>query len=602
MKFGGDIRHVSMFAGVGGNTGGGAYNFNNLFTSVNPTAPGNTGFGMASFMLGDNGASGSISTSVASTAFTYYGAAYAQDTFQATNKLTLNYGLRYDMPLPNEEQPNYGTVLMAFTPSPVAAQVGMPNLLGTQAAVDTSAYPSRRAAATHHTLFAPRVGLAYRLPGKTVIRTGYSLIWAEMDGLAGGGLGSGSTNWNSTLDGSITPGAIYSNPFPQGIAAPVLPSTPNWQLLKLGGSVSGPVPNYAQPMPYNQQWNVALQRELAEGLSLEVDYVGANAHHLGDGGYQMTQSQNDQLPDADLALGSKLLQQVPNPFLGIAPSTSAFGPATVAYGQLLRPWPQYTGLAMTDGANRNTTYNSMYVKLNKRFKEGGTLMANYAWTQYIGNVETQSSWLENQPTAGIQNYNCLSCEKSQIEYNVRHRLVVAYVYDIPMGKGQKLLGNISGPADKVLSGWGFNGMSTFQSGYVIQITDNTNTSNSLGGGQRPNVVSGCNYILSGPAQSRLNGWFNTSCFTPAAPFTFGNLGRTVPGLNLAGINNWDFALFKNTSLSERFKLQFRAEFFNLTNRVQFGPPNESVGNALFGVVSSQANNPRLIQMALRLMY
>ena len=100
-------------------------------------------------------------------------------------------------------------------------------------------------------------------------------------------------------------------------------------------------------------------------------------------------------------------------------------------------------------------------------------------------METKSSWLENQPTAGIQNYNCLSCEKSQIEYNVRHRLVVAYVYDIPMGKGKKLLGNISGPADKVLSGRGFNGMSIFQSGDVIQITDNADTSNSLGGGNGP---------------------------------------------------------------------------------------------------------------------
>jgi hypothetical protein len=179
---------------------------------------------------------------------------------------------------------------------------------------------------------------------------------------------------------------------------------------------------------------------------------------------------------------------------------------------------------------------------------------------------------------------------------------VSYVRDLPFGKGQKFLSNVSGAADKVISGWGINGVSTFQSGFPLGLTTNVNLSNSFGGGSRPNVVAGCHDGISGSAQSRLNEWFNTSCFTQPAAFTFGDESRLDPTLRGPGINNWDFALFKTTSITERVGLQFRTEVFNLFNRVQFGGPGVAVGNPSFGVISSQTNNPRLIQFALRLIY
>ena len=119
---------------------------------------------------------------------------------------------------------------------------------------------------------------------------------------------------------------------------------------------------------------------------------------------------------------------------------------------------------------------------------------------------------------------------------------------------------------------------------------------------RPNVVSGCDKAVSGSAQSRLNGWFNTSCFTQPGDFAFGNESRNDSTLRSAGINNWDMALFKNTAITERVSVQFRAEVFNLFNRVQFGPPGTSLGTPQFGVVSSQVNQPRLIQFGLRLSF
>jgi hypothetical protein len=136
----------------------------------------------------------------------------------------------------------------------------------------------------------------------------------------------------------------------------------------------------------------------------------------------------------------------------------------------------------------------------------------------------------------------------------------------------------------------------------LGLTTNTNLTNSFGGGSRPNVVAGCQSELSGSAQSRLNQWFNTSCFTQPPAFTFGDESRLDPRLRSAGIANWDFTVFKTTQVTERVGIQFRTEVFNLFNRVQFSPPNVAVGNTSFGVVSSQLNTPRLIQFALRLVY
>jgi hypothetical protein len=182
------------------------------------------------------------------------------------------------------------------------------------------------------------------------------------------------------------------------------------------------------------------------------------------------------------------------------------------------------------------------------------------------------------------------------------RLVVSYVYDLPIGKGQKFLGNASGIADKMTSGWGINGISTFQKGFPLTLNTSSNNTDSFGGGSRPNYVAGCNIAEPGTSQSRLTQWFNTSCFTAPPAATFGNLGRTISTWRQPGISNYDFSIFKNTKITERVGLQFRTEFFNVFNRVQFGPPGETLGNAQFGVIGAQVNTPRLIQFALRLNY
>jgi hypothetical protein len=204
--------------------------------------------------------------------------------------------------------------------------------------------------------------------------------------------------------------------------------------------------------------------------------------------------------------------------------------------------------------------------------------------------------------AGIQDNNRLDLERAVSSFDVPHRLIVSYVVDLPFGHGKRFLAGTNGAVDRVIGGWGLNGVSTFQSGYPIGLTTASNLTNSLGGGSRPNYVGGCNYQVSGSAQSRINGWFNTACFTAPPSFTFGNTARALSNLRGPGVNNFDFALFKTTEITERVGLQFRTEVFNLFNRVQFQIPNTTLGVAQFGVISLQANNPRLVQLALRLQF
>jgi hypothetical protein len=185
--------------------------------------------------------------------------------------------------------------------------------------------------------------------------------------------------------------------------------------------------------------------------------------------------------------------------------------------------------------------------------------------------------------------------------------VLSYVLDLPVGHGKKFLHDSTGVVNKVVEGWGLQGITTFQRGYPIFIGNNTNTSGN--GGQTPNYVSsapGCQNspALAGRAEARLNEWFNINCFTQPATFSFGNVGRVMPNIRWDGIDNWDLAFVKNTGITadDRVRLQFRAEMFDMFNHPQFGPPGNSYGSGSFGIVSSQINNPRLVQFGLKLYF
>jgi hypothetical protein len=187
-------------------------------------------------------------------------------------------------------------------------------------------------------------------------------------------------------------------------------------------------------------------------------------------------------------------------------------------------------------------------------------------------------------------------------FDTPDRLIVSYVLDVPVGKGRRYLANSNALVQAAIGGWGVQGTTTLQTGFPLHFTSNSNQTNSQGGGSRPNVVAGCNKSIDGSVQSRLGQYFNTSCFTAPPAFTYGNEGRNDPNLRSPGLAEWNFAAVKNFPIAPeaRAYIQFRAEFFNIFNRVQFGFPNQSQGNSAFGQITSQQNLPRLVQFALRL--
>jgi len=244
------------------------------------------------------------------------------------------------------------------------------------------------------------------------------------------------------------------------------------------------------------------------------------------------------------------------------------------------------------------------VSATKRFNGGGTILAAYTNAKLLSNTDTLTSWLEGSTTGGVPNAQDnanLNNEYSLSAQDVSQRLVISYVLDLPFGHGKKFMSDATGVKDKVVAGWGVDGVSIFQKGFPLKFSD-ANPSKlaalSLGTGTiRPNVVPGC--AKGGPRNTAQ--WFNTACFASPAAYTFGNEPRVDPTLRQAGVNNWDFALFKRTYFGpdNKLNLEFRSEFFNIFNRPQFGPPNTGLGNSGFGQVTSTINNPRLIQFGLK---
>jgi hypothetical protein len=275
----------------------------------------------------------------------------------------------------------------------------------------------------------------------------------------------------------------------------------------------------------------------------------------------------------------------------------------VQYGQLLLPFPEYGTMPDIGGNIGVSSYHALQMKVEKRFAHGGTVLASYTFSKLLTDIESVTTWLESD--AAVQDYTNMRAEKSLASFDTRQRLVISYVLDLPIGRGRRFLGSVHGLADKVVGGWGFNGVSTFQDGFPLGFTATPNLTNSYGGGLRPNVIAGCNKFGSGSIESRLHNYFNPACFSVPGPYTFGSEGRTDPNLRGPGMANYDLALFKRTSFGERFNLEFRAEAFNLLNNVQFASPNTGVttsANATTGWITSQANNPRLIQLSLRLRF
>jgi hypothetical protein len=552
-----------------------------------------------------------------------YRALYAGDSWHTTSKLTLNLGLRYDLQGPWSERFNR---LSYFDPMATSylAQYLPPGSAPVKGDVFLVTPGNRNNIPLQKTEFSPRVGLAYSLTPNTIVRSGYGIFWIPtyvsfsvnpLNDM----VNAAATTYTGTVDG-IHPVNTIALPFPAGISAPPgrslgLEGTQQF-LTQVVQSITEVDPS-DHPEGYVQQWNLDLQRELPAGFFVSAAYVGSKGTHLAQYSQQINQISDALLAQAASQVNPSLpnptenvtlLQSVPNPFYIDGQALALSGPTTTV-GQLLRPYPQYTSVQLAGQGSYDSIYESFQLTVQRRFADAGSLLVAYTNSKLISDTDTLTAWLE--PSVGaIQDNNNLRGERSLSSQDVPQRLVISYVLDLPFGKGRRYFSGAQGLLDKLIGGWGVDGVTIFQRGFPLAFSNGQPNGTTLfGGGSRPNVIPGCSERTAGSATARLNQWFNTSCFAAPADFTFGDESRVDPRLRAEGINNFDFAVFKRTrfSSSERLGLEFRTEFFNLFNSTQFAPPNTvccAPNNPDFGVVTATApgTNPRLVQFALKLFF
>ncbi|MBV9085401.1 MAG: TonB-dependent receptor, partial [Acidobacteriaceae bacterium] len=590
LKWGGDYRFIPI-GELQPNSPQGTFNFDAGFTGQNPLATSATsGNSIASFLLGYPSSGNIDNTPAISISYRYFGA-YLQDDYRVSPKLTLNLGLRYEVETGRNERYNR---LSWFDPSvlnPIGPQVGIPNLTGGLRFVGVNGDPTRQKA-TNWNRWGPRFGLAYNVLPSTVIRAGYAIFYLPATGddqgtnLGGSGFFA-TTPYVASLNGNLTPAGTLSNPFPQGIVQPTGSSLGLRTLL--GQDIVSVYHN--DRSAYSQQWNFDVQHQLRGNVLFDLAYAGSKGTALP------VDIQLDQLPDQYLSLGPALLQQVPNPFFGVI----ATGPLTqpvVARGVLLRPFPEFNSVNIRAVHEGNSIYHSMQVKVERRFRNGFSLLGAYTWSKMITDAGSRLSI--NFANPGLQDSNNLRAERSLANIDVPQRFVLSYNWQLPFGSGKLFLTGGGTFTQKIVSGWEVNGITTIQNGLPLGLTTSINQTNSLGGGSRPSN-NGHSAALSGSVENRLNQYFNTTVFSQPPAFTFGNTSRTLPDVRAPGLINFDFSAIKNTRFYERYNLQFRAEFFNVLNRVNFGGPGTTFGTSTFGVINS-AGDPRISQLALKLIF
>ena len=566
-------------------SGGGNFGFTASFTQgPNPsTASSTAGNGLASLLLGTG--TGSLTQNFKDVATqSYYFAWYLQDDWRVSRKLTLNLGLRYDLDTPRTERYNRMNYLDLSAPVPIATQVGLPNLEGGVVFVGINGQGRSQYDWELHKL-APRFGFAYQANGKTVIRGGWGLIYGPSPQEANGTVGPYGfrvqSTWVSSLDG-ITPYQSFSNPFPQGFQQP--PGSSQGLLTGAGGVIEGPLPNTVTP--YAIQWNLNVQRALPGEVTVQAGYVGNRGLQLQRN--QETGFDLDQVNPVYLSIGSHLNDLVTNPFYGYV-NSGVLATTQVSRMQMLRPYPQFTNMYPIYSSGGISNFQSLQTRFSKRLTHGLQLEGSYTWSKVLDSqcCSHQNSY-DNRPDWGVTNSD------------ITHRFVVGYIYELPFGHGRHFGANTPGAVNWVLGGWQINGITTIQSGTPLSIS----ASNVAGIGTASEWANsnGQSPVLTGNVHDRLNQYFNTSVFSQPAAFTLGNVSPYVSDLRTPYQNSSDLSCFKEFFPRENIRVQFRAEFFNAFNRVQFSGPTTSVTSTSFGVISGQANSPRQLQFGLKILF
>ena len=516
-----------------------------------PGSSSTTGNSLASFLLGEvNAASIQVSDKIPSRAS--YLALYAQDDWRVTDRLTVNAGLRWEVEFPRWV---VGNRMNSFDPKAINPVSGTPGVV-TFAGVNGA---PQRAFATDLNNIGPRLGFAYRIPGRgeTVIRGGAGVFFGPTVSNTIGDVAS--LGFSTSASYSVAQAETQSsfqlrNGFPAYTRQPL---TSGFGAVPVGQKVNTSVAffNPKQVAPISYQYNFGVQRELTPDLLLEVGYIGNVSHHL---------TANDLS-----------LNQVP-------PQLMTSGTA-----QLARPFPQFNNVTWINPSIGNSTYHGGFVRTEKRMSGSLSLLAHYTYSKFLDDVEASQEF--GSTGSYMDAYN-RRLDKGPSGSDVPQRLVVTALYETPKFKSNRIV-------NAALGGWKIGLLETAESGPTFTVITTANTTNAFPAGSlRPNLLRGSALPSDQRTVSR---WFDTSAYANPAPLTFGNSPRS--GLRGAPVVTTDATLEKSFSLAERWKLDFRCEFYNLLNHAIFNVPGFTLGAGDFGAISS-ARSPRTAQLAARLSF
>lgn len=607
IKWGGEYRRLMInFYQYGFPSG--SFNFDRNWTQreIN-TASSTQGAGFASFLLG-LGSGGYMTHEPSAASSSNYFAFYLQDDWKVSSKLTLNLGLRYDVDVPRTERYNQYSFFDINATSPLQGQIpasACANCGNLKGAMQFVSADNRHQTPTDRNNWGPRFGFAYSIKQKTVLRGAYGIAYAPSAIQAAGTSGTAgmegfqsNSNVSWTFDTMKTVAATLSNPYPTGFNLPTGRALGASTNLGLGVGDSF-FPAYAVPLV--QQWNMTLQHSLPGNITAELGYIGNHTLHLVDG---EAGKQYNQVNPSYMSLGTKLQEQVPNPFYGKIPyKTGSLANPTVQYMQLLRPYPQYTGIQSYRKPTAQSIYHGMTIRMDKRFGEGMSLLFSYTAGKAIDNASSAVSFIGSIAGNHLDFYNWKN-ERSISSFDVSQRAVISYVYELPFGKGKKFFNSLPRGLDLMVKGWQANGITTFQTGLPLIMGGVTNNSN-IGGGQRLSNTGKSAYIdHSGQTtDQKMAKWFDPSVFYQPAAFTFGTLGRMLPDVRAPGTNITDLALFKNTYFGpeQRYNLQLRAEAFSAFNHFNLGGPSTNITSGSVATITG-GSGTRSIQVAAKLLW
>ncbi|MBM3782873.1 MAG: TonB-dependent receptor [Acidobacteria bacterium] len=568
----------------------GSFNFNADLTN-NPQSPAGTGFGMATFLLGEV-SSGTLGVRPFFQFRANPFAVFLQDDWKITRRLTLNLGVRYDASFGGTELHNRAS---NFDPVAINPQTRLPGVLNYAGAGD---YP-RTIVDRDHNNIGPRFGFAWdpKGNGRMAIRGAYGLIYSMVES---GNLNPDNANaFGYSVDtpfASAQPGIERAFRYSAGPASLVQP------LGAAGGpSASRGLDVRAQTRgaqtPYIQQWNFAIQRAAGAGWVVSGVYAGSKGTKLFGANYNL-----NQLDPVHFAFGLRLQDLVDNPYFGQI-TAGPLSAARVQRQQILRPFPDYGSVSTWANNGLSTIYHSLQASLEKRFSGGVSALLSYTKSKLIS--ESQAIGGGGDAAAGSGDYRIgrlnRRIDRAIDSDDVSQRMVASGLWELPFAKNS---GRMTRGA---FGGWQLNGIWTLQTGTPL-VVRGTNNFTGIG---YPNVTGNPTLPRGERTPAR---WFNTQAFANPPDFTIGNAPRTLPSTRGPGLNDLSFSLFKTFSLKERFRLETRWELFNALNTVNYNLPNtgfqpsrplpgqvETNLNVNFGRILS-ALEPRRMQFGLRLAF